>query len=100
QDALDFGSLLHAIVLEPETIDGYPERNGLAILDAQKLGVKADGKPADNPTATKAWKDAVAAATQGGRRVITQTDWDAMLVRAEAMADAVRQHDVAADLLF
>ena len=90
QDALDFGTLFHSVTLEPDSLaDSY------AVLDAEKIGVKADGTPAQNPTMTKAWKDAVAEAEAGGRTVVAQSDWD----RAHAMAEAVFAHGEAADLL-
>lgn len=98
-DALLFGSLFHTLVLEPDILDDFPDQEGIALLDAKTIGVKADGNPADNPTATKAWKDAVAEVEKSGRRVVTLTEWGAMLERAEAMAEAVRQHDTATELL-
>lgn len=100
QDALDFGSLFHVVVLEPDHLDDFPADNGLAVLDPKVIGIKADGKPSDSPTSTKAWKDAVAAEVAAGRRVITATEWQSMLDRAHAMADAVREHETAAELLY
>src|SRR5690348_193783 len=44
QQALDFGSLFHVAVLEPDNLDGY------VALDAATIGVKADGSPAQSPT--------------------------------------------------
>lgn len=90
QDALDFGTLFHAVVLEPDNLDGY------ATLDADKIGLKADGTPASNPTMTSAWKRAVAEAEGDGKIVVAQADWD----RAHRMADAVRAHLDASRLLF
>lgn len=90
QDALDFGTLFHTAVLEPDQLDGY------VALDATKIGVKADGSPAQNPTMTGAWKRAVAEAQQDGKTVIAQ-DW---LDKALAMRDAVQAHDTAAALLY
>lgn len=100
QDAFLFGSLFHTAVLEPELLDDFPAENGLAILDPKVIGIKADGKPSDSPTATKAWKDAVMAEVAAGRQVLTTVEWKAMLDRADSMANAVREHDVAADLLY
>ena len=90
QEALDFGTLFHAVVLEPDTLDAY------VALDAEKIGLKSDGTPAAVPTMTVAWKRAVAEAEQDGKIVVAQTDWD----RAHAMADAVHAHRTASALLF
>ena len=60
QEALDFGTLFHTVVLEPDQLDGY------AVLDADQIGLKADGTPAANPTMTVAWKRAVAEAKADG----------------------------------
>jgi hypothetical protein len=89
-EALEFGTLFHTAVLEPDDLKQY------VALDAAKIGLKADGTPAANPTMTVAWKRAVAEAEQDGRKVIAQADLD----RALAMREAVEQHDVAAELLF
>jgi hypothetical protein len=91
QDALNFGSLFHTVVLEPERV-----ALEYVALDAEKIGVKADGTVAQNPTMTAAWKKAVAEAESDGKTVIAQQD----LARAEAMRDAVLAHDTAASLLF
>lgn len=90
QEALDFGTLFHTAVLEPDDLAAY------VALDAAAIGVKADGSPAQNPTMTAAWKRAVAEAEQDGKTVIAQQDLD----RAQAMRDAILNHDTAADLLF
>lgn len=90
QEALDFGTLFHTAVLEPDQLAGY------VALDAQAIGVKADGTPAQNPTMTGAWKRAVAEAEQDGKTVIAQDDLD----RALAMRDAVTEHETANALLF
>lgn len=90
QEALDFGTLFHTAVLEPHDLAEY------VALDAEKIGVKADGSKASNPTMTVAWKRAVAEAEADGRTVVAQSDMD----RALAMADAVRAHDTSAALLF
>ncbi|MGZ4807632.1 MAG: PD-(D/E)XK nuclease-like domain-containing protein [Ilumatobacteraceae bacterium] len=91
KDALTFGSLFHAVVLYPHTLaDLY------TVLDAEVVGLKADGTRADNPTNTTAWKRAVAEVEQSGKVVIAQADWD----RAHAMRDSVLAHPEAAALLF
>jgi hypothetical protein len=88
-DALAFGRLVHTVILEPHRLDEY------AILNAEAIGVKKDGSPADNPKATKAWKDAVFNAKRDGLTVIDgQT-----LAKAQAMADAVANHPEAGRLL-
>lgn len=89
QEALDFGTLFHTAVLEPDNLADY------AVLDADKIGLKSDGTPAQNPTMTAAWKRAVAEAEADGRTVIAQADLD----RALAMAEAIHGHDTAANLL-
>lgn len=89
-EALDFGTLFHTAVLEPDDLNQY------VALDAAKVGLKADGTPAANPTMTVAWKRAVAEAEADGRKVIDQADLD----RVFAMREAVERHDVAAELLF
>lgn len=90
QEALDFGTLFHTAVLEPDLLTHY------VALDADTIGLKADGTPAQNPTMTAAWKKAVAEVEQDGKQVITQADLD----RALAMRDAILRHETAADLLF
>jgi hypothetical protein len=88
-DALAFGRLVHTVILEPHRLDEY------AVLNAEVIGVKADGSPADNPKATKAWKDAVFAAKRDGLAVIDGRT----LAKAQAMADAVANHAEAGRLL-
>lgn len=90
QEALDFGTLFHTTVLEPDNLAEY------VALDAEKIGVKADGTAAQNPTMTVAWKRAVAEVAADGKTVIAQQDLD----RALAMRDAILAHPTAADLLF
>lgn len=90
QDALDFGTLFHTAVLEPDNLAEY------VALDAEKIGLKADGTPAQNPTMTGAWKRAVAEAQGDGKIVIAQADLD----RALAMREAVLSHATAANLLY
>lgn len=90
QEALDFGTLFHTVVLEPDNLAEY------VALDAEKIGLKSDGTPAQNPLMTVAWKRAVAEAEADGKTVIAQQDLD----RALAMRDAVLAHETAADLLF
>lgn len=84
-DALRFGALVHIAILEPDRLTEY------VALDAEKIGVKADGSPAANPTMTAAWKKAVAEAEAGGQKVVAQTDLD----RAQAMAAAALAHPTA-----
>jgi hypothetical protein len=88
-DAMIFGRLVHTVILEPHKLDAY------AVLDPDTIGVKANGDKADNPTATKAWKDAVFAAKRDGLTVIAPK----MLAKAEALAAAVRKHPEAGRLL-
>lgn len=88
--ALDFGTLVHSIVLEPDTLGRY------TVLDAAKIGVKSDGTPAQNPTMTAAWKRAVAEASEAGLTVVSQADWD----KAWLMSRAVTDHPEAYDLLY
>ena len=45
--ALAFGTFFHSLVLEPDTVSDL-----YVPLDAEKIGVKADGSPAQNPTMT------------------------------------------------
>ena len=88
--ALDFGTLVHTVVLEPETLDQY------TVLDAAKIGVKSDGTPAQSPTMTAAWKRAVAEANEVGLTVVAQADWD----KAHRMAEAAKAHPEARELLY
>lgn len=88
-EALAFGRLVHIVILEPDRLDSY------AVLDPDVIGVKANGDKADNPTATKAWKDAVFEAKRDGLTVIAPK----MLAKAHAMAAAVRNHPEAGRLL-
>jgi len=90
QEALDFGTLVHTVILEPENLGEY------VALDADKIGVKSDGTPAQNPTMTAAWKRAVAEAEADGKAVIAQRDLD----RAWAMRESIVEHETAARLLF
>lgn len=88
-DALAFGRLVHTVILEPHRLDRY------AVLNAEVIGVKADGSKADNPRNTKAWKDAVFEAERDGLTVIDGRT----LAKAQAMADAVQNHPEAGRLL-
>ncbi len=90
QEALDFGTLFHTVVLEPERVD-----LDYVALDADRIGLKADGTPAQNPTMTAAWKKAILEVEQDGKTVVAQQDLD----RARAMRDAVRDHETADQLL-
>lgn len=88
-EALAFGRLVHTVILEPHKLDAY------AVMDPELIGVKANGDRADNPTATKAWKDAVFTAKRDGLTVISP----GTLVHAQAMAAAVQAHPEAGRLL-
>ena len=88
-DALLFGRLVHTVILEPRKLDTY------AVLNADVIGVKADGSQADNPRATKAWKDAVFAAKRDGLTVIDGPT----LAHAQSLAAAVQNHPEASRLL-
>lgn len=88
-DALAFGRLVHTVIIEPHRLDQY------AVLNADVIGVKADGSKADNPRNTKAWKDAVFAAQRDGLTVIDGRT----LAKAEALAVAVQNHPEAGRLL-
>ncbi len=100
QAALDEGQLFHTTVLQPELLPSFHADNDITVLDPARIGVKADGKPADQPTATKAWKDAVVAEEREGRRVYTSGTWAEMVDQADAMATALADHDLAAELLW
>lgn len=89
-EALEFGTLFHTAVLEPDNLADYEP------LDAAKIGVKADGAPAQNPMMTVAWKRAVAEAEADGKRVVAQSDLDLVI----AMRDAIVRHDTARRLIF
>jgi hypothetical protein len=86
-DAMEFGSVTHTLVLGAGA--------EYAILDPDVHGLKADGSPADKPTSTKMWKETEADARAGHRIPIHIDDFG----RAQAMAEAVRQHPLAAPLL-
>lgn len=88
-EALTFGRLAHTVILEPHKLDTY------AVLDPDVIGVKADGSKADNPTATKAWKDAVFEAKRDGLTVIAPK----MLAKAQALAIAINAHPEAGRLM-
>ena len=90
--AMEFGTLVHQIVLEPDSLGHY------AVLDAAAIAGSnpKTGRPYDAPTMTGRWKAAVAGAEQDGRTVVAQSDWD----RAHAMRDALAAHPKAARMLF
>lgn len=89
-EALAFGTLLHAAVLEPDRLDDL-----YVALDPAAVGTKADGSAAANPTATASWKRAVAEVEADGKAVVTAAE----LARALAMRDAVYAHPTAEALL-
>lgn len=92
QDALDFGTLFHTVVLEPENLSSYTVLDAAAIAgDNPKTG-----KPYDSPTMTAKYKAAKAEAEQSGAIIVTQEDWD----KAHAMREAAARHEQAAALLF
>jgi hypothetical protein len=91
QDALDFGRLFHSLTLEPETIGDY-----YITADPAAIGVKKDGTPASNPTATDAWKAFVAEVADSGKTLVPQGEWEL----AHRMRDAVAAHTIARELLF
>ncbi|MEB3021277.1 PD-(D/E)XK nuclease-like domain-containing protein [[Mycobacterium] crassicus] len=83
----DFGHAAHKMVLS--------EGAQLAVLDPAVHGLKADGKPADKPSATTKWKQAEARARENGKTVITKEQMDI----AQRMAGKVFQNPYAAKLL-
>lgn len=83
----DFGHAAHKMVL------GKGSR--LAMLDPKVVGLKADGKPAQNPTSTSMWRQAAAKARLEGRLPIAKSDME----RAQTMAGRVFQHRIAGRLL-
>lgn len=89
--ALDFGTLFHTTVLEPEKLGAF------VVLDAHAIAGNnpKTGKPYDAPHMTARFKAAVAEAEQDGRAVVAQTDWDL----AQRMADAIAAHPTARALL-
>lgn len=99
QDALDFGTLFHAVVLEPEKVDGIATELGYVVLDAEEVGLTTKGEKSANPTSTAAWKSAVADVERSGLRVMPAAKWTEWVSRAEAMRDAVAAHEHAAALL-
>lgn len=92
QEALDFGTFVHIVVLEPDNLSNYVVLNAAAIAgDNPKTG-----RPYDSPTMTARYKAAKAEAEQDGKAVISQEDWDT----AHQMREAITRHDIARELLF
>lgn len=91
QEALDFGTLVHTVVLEPDSLDGY------VVLDAAAIAGDnpKTGRPYDNPTMTAKYKAAKAEVEADGKVVVAREDWDA----AHAMRDAIAAHPTASRLL-
>lgn len=91
QDALDFGTLFHTVVLEPDDLDEY------VVLDAHAIAGSnpKTGKPYDSPQMTAKFKAAALAAAEDGRIVVTQDQWD----QAHRMAEAVKAHALANELI-
>jgi len=88
-EALAFGRLVHVVLLEPHRLDEYVD------LNPDIIGIKKDGAKADNPKNTNAWRDAVFAAKRDGLTIIDS----GMLAHANALADAIRKHPEAANML-
>lgn len=88
-EALRFGTLVHVAVLEPDRMREYVP------LDAEAIGVKSDGTPAQNPTMTAAWKRVVANVEADGLTPVAKAD----MQRARAMAEAVMAHPTARRLI-
>lgn len=88
--ALEFGSLVHMLLLEPERFE-----REYCPLNAAEVGLKADGTRADNPTNTNAWKRAVAKAKAEGLKVVAAEDVE----RGRAMVEAVKAHPTAGRLV-
>ena len=88
-DTLAFGRLVHVVILEPHRLDEY------AVLDPELIGVKVNGERSENPTATKAWRDAVFNAKRDGLTIVSPQT----LAKAHAMAAAVQKHPEAGRLL-
>ena len=86
RDVCDFGHVAHELALAVGA--------GYVPLDPAMHGLTKDGKPADKPTATVTWKAAASDARAAGKIPIHVDD----LRRAQAMADAVRQHPIAGAL--
>lgn len=100
QEALDFGTLFHTVVLEPEKVDGIAAELGIVVLEPSVIGLTVKGEKSANPTQTTAWKDKVAEVEKSGQRVMTADKWAEWLRRAEAMRDAAAAHEQASALLF
>lgn len=83
----DFGHAAHKMVL------GKGAK--LRMLDPKIHGLKADGKPAQNPTSTGMWRQAVAKARRDGLIPVAKADME----KAQTMAGRVFQHRVAGRLL-
>lgn len=88
-DAIQFGRLVHTVILEPHRLDTY------AVLDPDIVGVRKDGSQADNPRNTAAWKEAVFKAERDGLTIIGPRT----LAHAQALAAAVQAHPEAGRLL-
>lgn len=82
----DFGHVAHRIVLGKGA--------EFKVLDPAVHGLKADGTPADKPTATGSWKTAAADARERGLIPIHIDDH----AKAVAMAAKVHEHQIAGQL--
>ncbi|MDP7706831.1 PD-(D/E)XK nuclease-like domain-containing protein [Mycobacterium sp. TY815] len=83
----DYGSVCHALVLG--------EGVQFEVLDPAVVGLTADGKQSQKPTATTMWKQADAQARVAGKVPIAKWDMD----QAELMAAEVCKHPLASALL-
>lgn len=88
-DALIFGRLVHTVILEPNNLDAY------AVLNPDEIGLTVKGEKSENPTATRAWKDAVFAAKRNNLTVISPQ----LFAKAQALAAAIEKHPEAGRLL-
>lgn len=82
----DVGHLCHRIVLG--------EGAEIVVLDPAVHGLKKDGTPADNPRSTAGWQAAEAEARKRGATPVHIDEYR----MAEAMAEKIRQHPLAAPL--
>lgn len=85
-DAFDLGHVVHRLILGKGA--------DYDVLDPTVDGLKKDGSPAENPTATATWKARVAEIREAGRTPIHVND----LTAAREMADAVHNDPEAGPL--
>jgi hypothetical protein len=89
-EALQFGRLVHIILLEPHRLE-----REFVDLDPEIIGLRKNGTKADNPKNTDAWREAVFKAEQAGLTILDA----AVLNHARAVAQAVQEHPEASRLL-